>query len=1285
MSNFIKTAQSLWRQASPPLSSLPTPSATRPALPNRQVDSSSIEDAYVDFILHCNPVVPPQTDTAALREAFMTPPKSAGKAFSTFTLFELIKQLESKELKTWAELALRLGVEPPDLSKGDSSQKIQQYAVRLKRWMHSMHVDAFFEHLMNRESPYFTEIPPADAPLAGLRREGVAPEDDMALRALLPHVRPRRGRRKADDDADNTPSRQPSPMLEQSFGGPTTIATPWTAQVAEDQGRGSAFPFPPVSDMSRLNPTWTSELTQTPLSAYPHPYSAITPSTHKSLWADEPGSAITPSRNPPPQVSSALPSSTLAPSLTPPTAPQPQAQAQVQPQPQSPVHPSPIARPSPMDGSNPRSAKRARLSLQVPPRVGGQVRLATPPPPEPASAPAYGPPVVMVNGHAAEQTTPSSTSHFAPHYPVPGHLPTNGLRGGGSPAGASVPATTNSVTLPLNHNNISSANLPINSNGPTHVGTAPTGPGGTDRTNIAEVEAIFAGEILRARWFDAQGQSIPPCGGDEAFAFCHKVLETLKAGAHNNEAFLINLSALVGGYLLMPAGSLRMTRLEVLADRTRYKSEWNLKYGEVVGDFSMEEEVLHSAWKKTTEREEGGNGTEEQGTWEKRYKDLEEKFRQREKEMMLLKQRVIETLRENGEEREATAQTMPKQYVLCGRPLPRLGTRHISLLLVSLALFAIVSLLFTLPSAGIPAAPSLKAAGHKFSSSMYTKSFQSPWLKKLSPFKQPSHPPPKQKNDTDGNSWWYADWKWLSMPFSSSITLDENRALLPMLEERRPVYCYYDNTLERDKPTKEAESELLLTWRRAWWAAGFRPMILSPAEAMNNPLYEELQKVKGLHEALGRDLMRWLAWENMGGGLLAHYLLFPMAAPDDSLLKYLRRGEFPSLTRYKGLDDGLFVGPKAEVGAAIKLVMASEGVKDAKDLLEAIAVSTTAKDPFTEDEKPKSLAFYSAKVIEKSYPKVGEAITSSRTSGLKSLRQLITAHLHASWQNVFSKGIAVVKPLPRHTTHLVNPAYKLAQRLAHCPESPIPDSCPPNLARCTPCDDSRPLKIFTPGSYEGTVGVFTIGTVPHPFTTTTLNALRSDLTVSYIRRETNRDQWITDLTTDLVTPKKAPSAPRVLKFKELVASEPNHFRSLWLPAENEIVTEDLNWVFGFELPSETSYPDSENQSPTPGVSPEELKLEPDLISRARDLVNLNEDDKSRKKNGGGHPDTKIRDAVEAWNLADVEAWRFVRAYMGRKVVERKKWEQEEEKYADGMGSEKGRRGEGGGWRDAFMK
>ncbi len=101
-------------------------------LPSRDITDENIDDAYVLFIFYCNPNVPSSADSTELRKTFRCPPRSDGKSFSIFTLWELIKRLDSKELKTWIQLAIELGVEPPDMEKKQSTQKVQQYAVRLK-------------------------------------------------------------------------------------------------------------------------------------------------------------------------------------------------------------------------------------------------------------------------------------------------------------------------------------------------------------------------------------------------------------------------------------------------------------------------------------------------------------------------------------------------------------------------------------------------------------------------------------------------------------------------------------------------------------------------------------------------------------------------------------------------------------------------------------------------------------------------------------------------------------------------------------------------------------------------------------------------------------------------------------------------------------------------------------------------------------------------------------------------------------------------------------------------
>ncbi len=621
---------------------------------------------------------------------------------------------------------------------------------------------------------------------------------------------------------------------------------------------------------------------------------------------------------------------------------------------------------------------------------------------------------------------------------------------------------------------------------------------------------------------------------------------------------------------------------------------------------------------------------------------------------------------------------MAKRHTILGL---RLGPRRISFCLVSLGVFALFSLFFTLPSA-IPTGPSLSKslADHKISIPRLKDSFSSSIL---NPFRPAAHPPPVQKNSTYGESSWYSNWNWRS-PFSSSVTLDENRSLLPPLKERPPIYCYYDTTVQKDESTKEAESELLLTWRRAWWAQGFKPVILSAAEATNNPLYDELQRLDP-EPGFKKDVMRWLAWENMGGGLLSHQFLFPMGARQDPLLTFLRRGEYPALTRWQGSQDALFAGSKAEITAAITQALRSPQIKGAKDFISAVS-----SDAFQVDPKHDSLAFYDRDTIEKKYPHVHEEIKNNRASGYKSLDVLVNSHLHITWQGIFDHGIAVLKPLPEHTTYMIEPALDLATRLASCRDSLDPSSCPPNNPKCSPCVPSRPMKVLTPAPYRNTSGLFSIGTVPHPYTLQTLNALRESIDVPWIRRKTKRDDWLRKLFKELLGAGVG-GTPRLVKFKEAVAGEHATMHSVWLTAEKESVPQDLDWWFGFAIPrsatddGKSGTPDSgpgrrpkpqHDAKDGPIPSEEDLQREPALLQKARDMVKSKADE-----------DVRIRAAIEAWNLADTEAWRFARAFLARSRVERLKWEEEESKYAGGAGTDKatGQRSSWVRWMDADGK
>jgi hypothetical protein len=170
-----------------------------------------------------------------------------------------------------------------------------------------------------------------------------------------------------------------------------------------------------------------------------------------------------------------------------------------------------------------------------------------------------------------------------------------------------------------------------------------------------------------------------------------------------------------------------------------------------------------------------------------------------------------------------------------------------------------------------------------------------------------------------------------------------------------------------------------------------------------------------------------------------------------------------------------------------------------------------------------------------------------------------------------------------------------------------------------------------------------------------------------------RDVWLAELTKEHLGSGLSGNA-RIVAFKEAVAGDFATAHSIWLTAERSSLPRDLDWYFGFAIPvnntgngkSETPVPGPERRpqvkhDPNDGPLPKEDELvqEPELMKKARDIG------KSKVVE-----DIKVRNAIESWNLADTEAWKFARAYLARTRVERLKWEEEERKYAGGAGSDK---------------
>ncbi|RMJ27900.1 ARS binding protein Abp2 [Aspergillus sp. HF37] len=437
----VAAARSGQSMSPPPTGDL-TGQAESRCLPSRDLTDETIDNAYIAFILYCNPSVPPSANTCELRKCFRCPPRSDGKNFSIFTLWQLIQRLDCKELKTWIQLSIELGVERPSPEKRQSTQKIQQYAVRLKRWMRAMHVDAFFEYCLGHSHPYYTQLPQSNASVSE-GRDGVPLEEDLALRALVPEWKPKRGRKRTEGSyGDGLPSKRP--QLDTSEGTPQPAASAAHSAVFPQ----SAIPFSAFPDDMASNDPWIAatssfgadsssdaatvhqnqEFRWRPLerdtSPAGYPQSAIIPRRHRSsdvLPSTEPKSAVTPStgekprsrRRHGPAVSSAWLSNSGSSNGKTRGRP-PQKDSASGPFSSFPVNPNhnqsdrrPVAKSPPRivlddDSTYHQSptpnARPGKLQLQVPQHQGAPVRLATPP-------------TLLVNGNDTDRNTDAPNGH----------------------------------------------------------------------------------------------------------------------------------------------------------------------------------------------------------------------------------------------------------------------------------------------------------------------------------------------------------------------------------------------------------------------------------------------------------------------------------------------------------------------------------------------------------------------------------------------------------------------------------------------------------------------------------------------------------------------------------------------------------------------------------------------------------------------------------------------------------------------------------------------------------
>lgn len=524
---------------------------------------------------------------------------------------------------------------------------------------------------MGISNEYWTKVPQDPDPTAYHVRDGVAIEDDMALRALLPHIRPKRGRKRPEDS--ETPVSAQRPRLSPPSALDDQRTAPWPVlgdphlSVQSEVPR-SAHPGQGPNDGS-----------QTPFSRWPS--SAITPTTGNAFWGDasEPQSAITPTqskagrqrrgaknvssawkpggldsggktRGRPPRnrtpidgpglsfqpydpmqtTATQTTSATLATDNTGTQHSQSTDQGFAQPslsgQPptldRTTSAPVPGALQRNRSSSGSQRPGRPSISLQVPDRPGGNVRLATPPP------------AVVINGQEGNQGPMGQPSARA--------------------AGAA------SASRWREYANQTAAHYEYAHRGPQEglVDTTDTEKIGDyyferveDRTNVDMLLGFFINTMHSGAWFDLEGNPAEPPSVDESTAVINAFLDDMLRTATSPQAFLINLGALAGAKMLMSTQP-KNYRTEDGPNCYNYKFTWEYRFAHLRGSFNMTQSVPMSMWKKRASPEAQDEQTASSLSsreWQNKYDRLLGQMKKRENDLTKVKGKVIKSLKQDFE------------------------------------------------------------------------------------------------------------------------------------------------------------------------------------------------------------------------------------------------------------------------------------------------------------------------------------------------------------------------------------------------------------------------------------------------------------------------------------------------------------------------------------------------------------------------------------------------------------------------------------------------------------
>ncbi|KAJ8096862.1 hypothetical protein POJ06DRAFT_45417 [Lipomyces tetrasporus] len=516
-------------------------------------------------------------------------------------------------------------------------------------------------------------------------------------------------------------------------------------------------------------------------------------------------------------------------------------------------------------------------------------------------------------------------------------------------------------------------------------------------------------------------------------------------------------------------------------------------------------------------------------------------------------------------------------------------------------------------------------------------------------------------------------------PFSFSVSsADSDVVVLPQLEDRCPVYTFYDRDMAAAAGRNTTvEERLTAVWRQAFWALGFRPTVLDLSHAQRSPLYKSVDGLN-LDGESKIDAMRYLAWSSSPTGVLTTNRVVPMTTwPTENTWTFWRSCQFGPLTTYKDIGSGFIIGSQPALNDYVTKTFAS--ATRAK-------IVSAASNLFHVEPKTDFLAQYSPDFVAKNYKNLPE----------DKLPDLINAHLHSNFLSRFSDGgISILDPFPESAHAIALPSLATATALATCPPVEFEAYCPSNIPNCYKCSVSmRKDFIKTVQVIPDSPSTFAMITIPHPMMSLALSYSTSGIAADFVRRKSSRDMFVRKVTSEII--KQGAGAPaRALQLKRMAAASSELLDARYVSVfesqfalKDCLVSEYFRWAVGFNFgPSvEHIWAEESNKqesiwrrSTSDAISFDALAHEIGMCLPAHEYIELQKEAErivDPIAGGSSRPmsvsttitavhdrllntdlDRKLeRSMIEAWNMADAEVWRFVKALNERAAQEEKVWE-----------------------------